>query len=401
MRKMIKFNQGKISLYLLAYIIRVIIILISEFSKQEFKIYLFFINVYIEQLGQIIGGLSIYLYQKRAFYKKKHIKYFFLKLIHKKANIKPKYKKLKILILIFLASFFDFFIVIIELHYSAQMPKISRCFRFRIGGITSIVSSILCTCSLNFKFGKHHKFSLIFIILFLIIEIILEIYFLKRAQNILIRRLIFELFLNIFRVVIVSFIDCIMKYLYEVYYVNPFKILIIEGIVKFLFIIIFTFSKNFFEIEKLKKFFVKNNSGKICGFIFLLLGNLFVSVIMRVYQIYCNVIFSPTIKSLADYIAIPLYNILSFTTKQDFYSNITHFVICEIFSIIIDFFGCVYNEFIVLFCCGLEHDTKLDIASRAELSINKPINILLDDIQRESNNSEIRDTEISDIYSLI
>ena len=396
---MIKFNQGQISIYLLVYTISGIILFTLDVLKLQFFLYLYFINVYIEQLGQIIGGLSIYLYQKRAFYKKKHIKYFFLKIIYNKANIKSKYKKFKILILIFFASVFGFFSVVFEQHYSTQIPKISRYFKVRIGGITSIVSSILCTCSLNFKFGKHHKFSLIFMSVFLIIEIILEIYFLKRAQNILIRRLIFELFLNIFRVVIVSFIDCIMKYLYEIYYVNPFKILIIEGIVKFLFIIIFTFSKNFFEIEKLKNFFVKDNSGKICGFIFLLLGNLLVSVIMRVYQIYCNVIFSPTIKSLADYIAIPLYNILSFTTKQDFYSNITHFVICEIFSIIIDFFGCVYNEFIVLFGCGLEHDTKLDISSRAELSINNPKNLSLNDIQIEENNSERTNTEIFVFYS--
>ena len=166
---MIKFNLGKISLYLLAYTIGGIIVFIFEVLKIEYSLYLYFINIYIEQLGQIIGGLSIYLYQYRNVFKNKHIKYFGLELIHNKANLKQKDKALKILILIFFASVLDFFIVVIEQHYSEEMPKISRYFKIRIGSITSIVSSILCTCSLNFKFGKHHKFSLIFMSIILII----------------------------------------------------------------------------------------------------------------------------------------------------------------------------------------------------------------------------------------
>ena len=157
------------------------------------------------------------------------------------------------------------------------------------------------------------------------------------------------------------------------------------------------FQKIFFETEQLKKFFVKKNSGKICGFIFLLLGNLLVSAIRRVYQIYCNVVYSPTIKSLADYIVVPFHNILSFINEQDFYQSKVYFVICEIFGIIIDFFGLVYNEFIVLFCCGLEHDTKVDISSRAKLSINNPKNLSLNNIQIEDIYSENRDTEMQEI----
>ena len=40
------------------------------------------------------------------------------------------------------------------------------------------------------------------------------------------------------------------------------------------------------------------------------------------------------------------------------------------------FFGCVFNEYIVLYCCGLERETKDEIADRAtipesEKSFNK------------------------------
>ena len=102
-----------------------------------------------------------------------------------------------------------------------------------------------------------------------------------------------------------------------------------------------------------------------------------------------------TIKSLADYIFLLIFNIFNKIGEQDFYGNIIYFVICEIFSIIIDFFGCVYNEFIILFCCGLVHDTKVDISSRAELSINNPNKFLLDNVQIDENNSENRNTETS------
>lgn len=50
-------------------------------------------------------------------------------------------------------------------------------------------------------------------------------------------------------------------------------------------------------------------------------------------------------------------------------------------SLIITFFGCVYNEFIILFFCGLEFDTYEEVSKRAsnlERLSNKSIN--LDDI---------------------
>ena len=396
MKKMLKFNLGKISIYSLVYALSWFITVILQYLKELFFIDLYFIDIYTDQLGQIIGGLSIYLYQKRAFNKNEKVKYFGLELIHNQAHIKSKDKSIKILILIFFASVFDFFIVVIEQHYSLQMKqKTANLFKLRIGVITTIVSSLLCAHSLNFKFGKHHKFSLIVMSVILVIIIILEIF--MKSSNILVKPLIFELFLKILRNVIISFIDCIDKYLYEVNYVNPFKILIIEGILKFIYVIIFTASKNLIKTEHLKKFFAENTSGKICGLIFLLLGILLFAIIVRVTQIYCDVIHSPTIKSLADYIFTPLSNIFSFITKQDFNGSIAYFVICEIVSIIIDFFGFVYNDFIVLFCCGLEHDTKVDISSRAGLTINYPKNLLLNDIQIEENNSENRDTQMSGI----
>ena len=245
---MIKFNLGKFSVYVLILIICDTISVVFEALKLQFLKELYAINMNIQQLGQIIGALSLYLYQYRAFYKKENTKYFGLELIYNKANINPKDKPLKILILIFFASFFDFSIVITEYYFfTSHNQKISPTFKKRIISITTIVSSLLCAYSLNFKFGKHHKYSLIFMSVMLIIEIILEI--LMALNKVFLRRtFIFEIFLIIFKLVIISFIDCIAKYLYEFNYMNPFKILMIEGIFLFIFVIIFSVSKNIIQV---------------------------------------------------------------------------------------------------------------------------------------------------------
>ena len=61
---------------------------------------------------------------------------------------------------------------------------------------------------------------------------------------------------------------------------------------------------------------------------------------------------------------------LSFIIKIDFFTkgeqNILYFLINLILSIIISFCGCVFNEFIILFFCNLEHDTHHQIVQRSD-----------------------------------
>ena len=161
-----------------------------------------------------------------------------------------------------------------------------------------------------------------------------------------------------------------------------------EGILDFLYTLIFTFSKNNINTEQIEKLIESNNRGEICKLIFLLLGILLSSIIANVYKIYCNVIYSPMIKSLSEYILIPFMNFFSFFNKIDFYNSVVYFIICEIIGIFINFLGCVFNEFIILFCFGLEHDTKFGISLRAESFENKPNDLIIDDNQTEENNQE-------------
>ena len=74
-------------------------------------------------------------------------------------------------------------------------------------------------------------------------------------------------------------------------------------------------------------------------------------------------------RSLTDYFLNPIYFIFSYAMGTDFLSNgernIFYFIVNLILSIVISFCGCVNNEFIVLFCCGLEINTHNQIVLRS------------------------------------
>ena len=47
--------------------------------------------------------------------------------------------------------------------------------------------------------------------------------------------------------------------------------------------------------------------------------------------------------------------------------NYTYCFVNLFFSIFISLSGCVYNEFLILFFCGLEHDTHNQVTRRASI----------------------------------
>ena len=67
-----------------------------------------------------------------------------------------------------------------------------------------------------------------------------------------------------------------------------------------------------------------------------------------------------------DFLLNPFFNIYYFIIEDDFNKNYFYFFTNEIICFIIDFFACVYNEYLILFCCGLEFDTKDEIARRSK-----------------------------------
>ena len=141
------------------------------------------------------------------------------------------------------------------------------------------------------------------------------------------------------------------------------------------------------------------NTSNFMLLIFMLFLYFICSGLLNSYKIYCNVIYTPMARTLIDYFFNPFFNIYYFIVKDDFCNNFLYFLISEIICIIIDFFGCVYNEYIILFCCGLEHDTSDAIIERSlekERFSNNTINIENDDyILYSYKDSDVESNELN------
>ena len=364
---MIKFKLRKNLLYLLALyiffnvrnIVKIIIFEIFDYRPT-------FLYIYMMNLGQIFGGLTVYFYQFITSRKKKQIKYFGIELIHNKKR-KLSDSWIKIIILIFFAALFHFIESHILQYLIERRRTISSSLGIRLGSLSTIFSSLICTYALNFKFAKHHKFSLIFIGICLIITIISEILF---NYNIFItKEIIYFLFYIFCRYIFITFTDCIERYLVDYDYLNPFIIIVFEGVIGLIFSILNSLQHKH-AFEDVKNIYKKIGSKPFVGLIFLLILYLLLSAALNVYKIYCNVIYTPMAKSLMEYILAPLLCIYYLLFENDFYNNYYYFAESEILCLIIDFFCCVYNEYIILYYCGLEHETKDEISLRANIKEN-------------------------------
>ena len=89
----------------------------------------------------------------------------------------------------------------------------------------------------------------------------------------------------------------------------------------------------------------------------------------NLYRVITTKLYSPMARTLTDYILNPIYMSVDFSLEKDFLRkgerNFAYFFVNLILSIIISFIGCVYDEFIVLFFCGLDHNTHAQVSTRA------------------------------------
>ena len=101
-------------------------------------------------------------------------------------------------------------------------------------------------------------------------------------------------------------------------------------------------------------------------------------------------LFNPMNKNLADIIINPLYIIYYFISGVDFMKigekNYAYFFVNLVLLIIFDICGLIFNEFLILFCCGLNYNTYKSITFRA--SKIEEMNIL----QEEDENSDKSDS---------
>ena len=325
-------------------------------------------------LSEFLSGLVLYIYHIKFLRRKKESKFMGIELIHGIDDISYPDSDLKIFFLIIVATLFDFIEFIIQTFYLPSVfNEISPSLDVRFRSILILCSSVGCYFLLKLPFFKHQKFSLIIIFICLIILIISEYYFVCFLGRNSARSLTYLLFLNFINNIFNSFLDIIEKYLLEYDFVNPFKMLMIEGIIGFILSFFYSFKVNpFSEIKSLED----KDSEKMILLIIFLVIYFILSGGRNSYRVTTNKLYSPMTRTLTDSILDPLLIIYYFFNENDFYleveenkgQNIFYFIINLITSVVIVFCSCVYNELFVLYCCDLEHDTHYEVSKRAKIT---------------------------------
>ena len=321
-------------------------------------------------LGEFLAGLIIYRYQEGFVIKKKKLTNFLsIVLIQGQNNLSSPDKPLKIYILIFFSSFFDFIEFTLSASYMKNFYNISGSLESRLSGILTISAALFFYYVLRFEIVKHHFYSLLVIGICIVLVIITEFIFQEISIFLSYGKfalsLLFIFFIHFFN----SLLDSIEKYLLEYDSFNPFKTLMWEGIFGFIISVIYCFFDNY--LNDIKIFYHKESTKNFIILILLLVLYIILCGGRNIFRVITNKVYSAMAKTLTDYLLNPIYIIIDFSRKKDFLykgeRNFLYFIINLILSFIITICGCVYNEFIVLFCCELEKNTHHEISKRATI----------------------------------
>ena len=266
----------------------------------------------------------------------------------------------KIIVLIFFASYFDIIGTIVRRSFNMNDRKY-KSLEERLKGFQIISSALLCYYTIRTKMYKHNIFSLIIIFICLIIIIIIEMFYNHDDMILNLKNILLTLFSCFGR----ANLDTIEKYLFEFNYMNPFKVMMFEGLINTILIVlgIIIFEREDFN-EDFEKY--KNMNGKIY-FIILVFLHFILSGLKNIYRVATIKLYSPMTRALAEIFLDPL--IIMYTLYRDNEINDFSFWVFYVMSIfcliIMTFCSCVYNDFIVLYCCGLEYNTYGEIIKRS------------------------------------
>ena len=320
-------------------------------------------------IGEFLSGLIFYNYQNKFFKKEKEkeSKEISDTLLHNEIILSYPDSDRKIKILIASAAYFDWIQFIIWLVTVPRYKYVSNSIVSRLSGILAISSAFFYSYVIKIKIFKHHKFSLAIIGICTIIVIVTEFFFQEINIFFSYWNFIMVFLLSILSQVLNAFLDSIEKYLFEYDYVNPFYALMYEGIYGF-FMTFFYFTIPDY-LDDIKKVYKTYSAGELILFTFLLLLYIVLCGGRNIFRVITTKIYSPMTRGLTDYFINPIYYIYDYSLGNDFIKqgekDFNYFLINLIISLIISFCGCVYNEFIVLFCCGLERNTHDQISIRA------------------------------------
>lgn len=346
-------------------------------------------------LGEFTSGAIVYRYQSKYLRNKDNdslIDRFKMKNLSIE-SVQEKSNKFKVFILLFLASFLDFAEYIITTFYIKKFTYISSTLDSRCYSFLVICNGVAFKYLLRIKIFKHQILSLIIIFICFIITIASEYLFQHVDEIFTYAEFTVALALILVEYFYLAMMDIIDKYLLEFESVDPFLIIMVEGLIGLVFGILFCWVEN--PLPELKYIYNNNSTSSFILFIaFLFL--FFICTNFRVaFRIMINKLYSPMVLTLSDYFLNPIYIIYNYI-NGDFKSkegqNIFYFILNLILSILTAFSTFIYNEFIVLFCYGLELNTHDQITKRSKLEeIEMNVKEILNDPQKEDEENESDD----------
>ena len=300
-----------------------------------------------------------------------------VELIQSKSEIIQPDNQIKIYILIVFASYFNY--------VGSLVRKKNTDFQLenRTRGFQIIFCAILCYFTIRINKYKHQIFSLIIIFIIIIIILAIDLIFFKKKIELLI-----SYGYGIFSCFSRAFLDTIEKYLFEFDFLNPYKVLMLEGFIGCLFIsILFFFNSTYEGINSLK------NNLELIILIVLLFIYFLLTYFKNIYRVLTIKTYSPMTRALTESIVDPIEIIFqSFLQNQIIENNIKnrvlYYILISVCLLTISFLSMVYNDFIILYCWGLQYNTHLEINKRAISYENINSGLMDDDddnVDEESN----------------
>jgi len=307
---------------------------------------------------------------------------------------------LKKIILIFFCCSFNFTGTIIrnsDIFNIGKKEESNVQLETRVRSIQIIISALLCYYALRLTFYKHQKLSLAIILFFLIVLIIIELCI---TVNIFYK--ILALLITSISCLFRAFLDVTEKYLFDYEYINIFIMIICEGISGVIFYIFYFISNETYQNQAKK--FINNITGfdwTFVSFLLLILLLIIFTGFRTAYRVLTNKYYSPMSRALFDSVFDPfllLYSTFTSETKdrsREFWIYFS-FVIFSLF--IIALFSLIYNDFIILYCCGLQYDSYIEITNRLYNQKTHQLEDYYDDNDNESVSSVgIGDTDNNSI----
>ena len=371
-------------LFVLYLAIRRIVKYLLEVQLLEIK--LSYNLVLIMFIFEIIIGLIYLFFRNRKNDTTVTSEFMGIPLIKEDSSLKRPDSNLKVIILIILAAYFEMIGVTsrryLTMNTTSNESNLYDEYHAKYRSSEIIIASILCLFTLKIKIYRHHIFSLIVIIICLVAISITEIF----CQTYKLIFCVFILISSISRV----FLDTIERYLFEIDFVDIYKITIFEGVIDTIFTsFLFLFDEPKEELMNLldNKNGVNNLKYWIGIFLFLVYGAL--SALKNINRRFTVKIYSPMTRALAESILDPFFITYGYIgNKHPNENELISFIVTLICSILMVFCSCIYNEIFVLYCFGLERKTHLYVLhtnSNLELPEDKyKSDSLEDDIDQSS-----------------